>query len=244
MHNYKLVIQYDGTNYAGWQMQDNAETIQNRICNSAETILRKPINLIGSGRTDSGVHAIGQVANFTFEDSIDINKFKHSLNGILPQDISVIDCEEVNENFHSRFDAKKRSYLYFMRNYKSPFFQNYSHFLNTIDEIDLGKLNYLSKSIKGEHDFTSFCKKNSDVENKICNLFDIHWYRKRGFLIFYVEANRFLQGMVKTLVGTLIKLAAKNYSENLLKEIIDAKEREAASEAFPSKGLFLYKVKY
>ncbi|MBZ0180791.1 MAG: tRNA pseudouridine(38-40) synthase TruA [Melioribacteraceae bacterium] len=244
MHNYKLVIQYDGTNYAGWQMQENAETIQQRISDSVEIILKEQINLTGSGRTDAGVHALGQTANFKIDAPIDIGKFKHSLNGILPEDISILECSEVGVNFHSRFDAKKRSYLYFIRNYKSPFFQKYSYFHKTIDEIDLGRLNYLSKLLKGEHNFSSFCKKNSDVENKICNLFDIHWYRRKGFLIFYVEANRFLHGMVKTLVGTLIWLSTQNYSEDLLKQIIKVEDREAASEAFPSKGLFLYKVKY
>lgn len=244
MYNYKLAIQYDGTNYAGWQMQENAETVQQRISDSAEIILRKRINLIGSGRTDAGVHALGQTANFTIDEPIDTGRFKHSINGILPEDISILDCSKVDVHFHSRFDAKKRSYLYFIRNFKSPFYQKYSYFLKTIDEIDLVKLNYLSKLLEGEHNFTSFCKKNIDVENKICNLFNIHWYRRKGFLIFYVEANRFLHGMVKTLVGTLIWLTTQNYSEDLLNQIIGAEDREAASEAFPSKGLFLYKVKY
>ncbi len=128
MNNYKLTIQYDGTNYAGWQFQQNAETVQQKISDAIKIILKDEINLIGSGRTDAGVHAWGQIANFqTFHD-LDTFKFNYSLNSILPKDISIIKIEKKEEDFHARFDAVKRSYFYLFSKYKSPFFDRYSYF--------------------------------------------------------------------------------------------------------------------
>ena len=111
--NYKLKIQYDGTNYSGWQIQNNAVTVQQKITDAIKTITKHNVNLIGSGRTDTGVHALGQIANFILQEELDLYRFKHSLNSILPDDISVILIEEIREEFNSRFDAKKRSYFYF-----------------------------------------------------------------------------------------------------------------------------------
>src|SRR3989337_3881348 len=121
MNNYKLLIQYDGTNYAGWQYQTNAVTIQQKIVEALKTLIMEDVNLIGSGRTDAGVHALGQVANFTTMQEIDLYKFKYSLNSILPNDISILDIQKVHQEFHSRFDAKRRFYLYILSKNKSPF---------------------------------------------------------------------------------------------------------------------------
>ena len=157
MKNYKLTIKYDGTNYAGWQIQKNSDTVQKQITSALEILTKEKINLIGSGRTDSGVHAMGQVANFRTENDIDIYRFKYSLNSILPLDISISSMEEVDENFHARFDPKKRSYLYLISQTKSPFYRNYSYFYHK--EIDINKLNELSKGFMGEKDFTAFSRK-------------------------------------------------------------------------------------
>jgi tRNA pseudouridine38-40 synthase len=244
LNNYKLVIQYDGTNYSGWQIQLNSPTIQQKITEVIKIITREKVNLIGSGRTDSGVHALGQVANFRTELDLDLYKFKFSLNSILPEDISVIHIEKVLENFHSRFDAKKRSYIYLISHIKSPFFEKYSYRYKAINFDGLSMLNMLSKTFLGEHDFSSFTKKSNELENKLCNLYDIHWRRVKDKTIFYIEGNRFLRGMVRAIVGTLLYAYEKNLGEFYLKEIIERKNRCEAEESVPAKGLFLFKVKY
>ncbi|MDP4172874.1 MAG: tRNA pseudouridine(38-40) synthase TruA [Bacteroidota bacterium] len=242
MKNYKLLIQYDGTQYAGWQIQENSVTVQQKITNAVEILLKGKINLIGSGRTDTGVHAFGQVANFRTEKNLDLYKFKHSLNALLPYDISISEINEVPEEFHARFDAKKRSYLYFITKNKSPFFNNYSFLYREKTNID--KLNRLSSVILGENDFTSFSRKKSEVNNRICTIYKAHWKETKGFTIFYIEANRFLHGMVRTVVGTILKTAKLNLNEDYIEDILRQKNRETAGEAIPAKGLFLFKVKY
>jgi len=242
LNNYRIIIQYDGQNYAGWQEQENANTVQETIKNSINTILREDVNLIGSGRTDAGVHALGQVANFKIKHELDIYKFQHSLNSVLPEDISIRKTDKAEESFHSRFDAKKRSYLYFINRIKSPFFRPYSH--QHKGEINTGLLNTLSTSFIGEKDFTSFSKKNSETKNKICNIYQAHWREKNDFFIFLIQANRFLHGMVRTITGTLLRAMEKDSGEDYIDEIFSKKDREAAAEAVPAKGLFLYKVSY
>src|SRR3989339_1942505 len=161
MNNYKLIIQYDGTNYAGWQIQSNAATVQQKIVDAIEVILKEKINLIGSGRTDTGVHALGQVANFRTENELDLYKFRYSLNSILPNDISVLKMESVNESFHARFDAKNRSYIYLFCDHKSPFYNNYSYYFPSLSKLDFDYLNRISKTLLGIHDFTSYSRKNT-----------------------------------------------------------------------------------
>lgn len=244
MPNYKLDIQYDGTNYSGWQIQDNAKTIQGEIEAKLNIILQKKIGIIGSGRTDTGVHAFGQVANFNIDCEIDERRVFNSLNAMLDNDIAIVSIEKVDDNFHSRFDATRRSYLYFLTNAKSPFYNKFMHFYTPINNIDVNKLNKISKSLIGESDFTSFARKKTDLENKKCTIYGIHWRKKNNNLVFFIEANRFLHGMVKTTVGTLIRAYESGMDFSYIEEILNAKDREAAREAFPSKGLFLYKVKY
>ena len=160
LNNYKLIIQYDGTKYAGWQMQQNAITVQEKIVDAIAVITKEKVNLIGSGRTDTGVHAFGQVANFRTENELDLYKFSYSLNSILPNDISIIKIDKADESFHSRFDAKSRSYIYIFSQIKSPFYYDYSYHYSPITKIDFVSLNRISKIFLGEHDFTSFSRKN------------------------------------------------------------------------------------
>lgn len=242
MNNYKLLIQYDGSGYSGWQIQKNQISVQQRITDSIETILKVKVNLIGSGRTDAGVHALGQVANFRTEIDIDQYKFLYSLNSILPRDISIRKMERVVENFHSRFDAKKRTYIYLISDQKSPFYDNYSYFYHF--NVDCKRLNVLSESVLGRHDFSSFSKKNSDTNNKICEIFDAYWKRSRGLTFFYISADRFLHGMVRAITGTLLHALKNNLDHLYIDEVITSRDREKAAEAVPAKGLFLFKVKY
>lgn len=241
MHNYKLTIQYDGTQYAGWQIQENAKSVQGTISNEIKVISKEDVNLIGAGRTDSGVHALGQVANFKTENKIDLFRFKHSLNSILPNDISIINTEEIVESFHSRFDAKERTYLYLVSKQKSPFYFKYSIVKNNLD-TDL--LNRLSNVFVGRNDYTSFCRKNTDVKSKMCNVKFIRWRETKSFYLFFICADRYLHGMVRTVVGTILNIVEQSGDENMICEIFDKKNRDDAGEAAPAKGLILYKIKY
>jgi tRNA pseudouridine38-40 synthase len=244
LNNYKLIIQYDGTDYAGWQIQKNAPTVQAEIVKAVKIILGEDVNLLGSGRTDSGVHAFGQSANFRTEKEIDIIRFYLSLNSVLPDAISIVSIEKVEESFHARYDAKSRSYIYLVSKLKSPFFKRYSMFSPRFDKYDFEKLKQLSKLFLGEHDFTSFSRKESDTENKICNVKSIGWRNQKQLVIFHIEADRFLHGMVRTIAGTLLYAVKENKDEDFIKNIFILKDREAAKEAVPSQGLFLYKVRY
>jgi tRNA pseudouridine38-40 synthase len=240
--NYRLIVQYDGTEYAGWQIQNNALTVQQVLSDKIKILIKEDINLIGSGRTDSGVHAFGQTANFKTKTEVDIYRFLYSLNSLLPKDIAVRTLEEVDINFNSRGDAKKRTYLYLFTKYKSPFYDKYSYFYH--DKIDCEKLNRLSISFKGKKDFTSFCRTISDTENKICNVYNIKWKESKGLVFFIIEADRYLHGMVRTIVGTLLYAVKNNLNENYIENVFFERNRMAAGEAVPAKGLFLYKVKY
>ncbi len=244
MNNYKLTIQYDGTNYSGWQIQENAVTVQQKIRDGINLILKEQVNLLGSGRTDTGVHALGQVANFQSEQEIDLYKFIYSLNSILPEDISITNSEKVELDFHSRFSAKTRSYIYLLSHKKSPFYKNYSMEYPELSQQKITVLNNLSKVFIGDNDFTSFSRKNEEIDNKMCNILNIHWRRTGFFTLFYIEADRFLHGMVRTIVGTLLYARKNNFDESYLKEILENKDRESAGQAVLAKGLFLYKVRY
>ncbi len=244
MNNYKLTIQYDGTDYAGWQIQKNAPTVQQEIVKAAKIILGEDINLLGSGRTDSGVHAFGQVANFRTEKEIDQIRFYLSLNSLLPDAISLVKIEKVDESFHARFDAKSRSYIYLLSKIKSPFYKKYSVFSPRFNKYDFQKLKDLSKLFLGAHDFTSFSRKESETENKICTIKSIGWWNQKQLVLFHIEADRFLHGMVRTIAGTLLYAVKENKDEDFINGIFALKDREAAKEALPSKGLFLFKVRY
>ena len=242
MFNYKMKIQYDGTNYSGWQIQDNATTVQQVLKDTIEQIAQEEVKLIGSGRTDAGVHALGQVANFLMSKNLDLFKFKYSLNSVLPSDISLVEINKVHEKFHSRFDAKKRLYIYLISKEKSPFYFRYSYFHKS--DLDTNELNNLSKYFLGEKDFTSFSKVNTEVDSKICNVFEARWRKHKNIYLFYIGANRFLYGMVRAIVGTLLRAIQNKSPEKYIKEIINFRNRESAADSAPAKGLFLYKVKY
>ena len=242
MFNYKLTLQYDGTKYAGWQIQENALTLQDVIKRSIQQIIQEDVNLIGAGRTDAGVHALGQVANFTLNKELDLHRFKYSLNSVLPDDISINSIEPTGENFHARFSAKKRSYIYLISNQKSPFYNRYSY--DYYSELNSEKLNNISSVLIGSKDFTSFSKNNPEVQNKNCEVFEARWRKQKNLFIFYIEANRFLYGMVRAIVGTLLKAHSSENPIDYMEKIFEKKSRDAAANAVPAKGLFLYKIRY
>jgi tRNA pseudouridine38-40 synthase len=242
LKNYKLIIQYDGTKYAGWQIQLNALSVQGVLQDSISQIINENINLIGAGRTDSGVHSLGQTANFRTKNELDLYRFKHSLNSVLPRDITVKTISEVENDFHARYDAVKRSYIYVISKSKSPFYDKYSWWYH--GPINCDKLNSISEYLLGEKNFTAFSRRASETENKICLVHNIRWKEWKELVIFYVEADRYLHGMVRTIVGTLLHTLKLNLNIDYLRNVINSEDRESAGEAVPAKGLFLYKVKY
>jgi len=242
--NYKIEIQYDGTNYAGWQFQPNVISVQQKIEECLSRLLNDNITITGSGRTDAGVHAFGQIANFSTVKDLDNFKFIYALNGLLPDDISIKNLKKVNSDFNSRFDARKRSYYYFISKYKSPFYKKYSYYFKGWRNYDFTQMNKAAKILLGKKDFTSFAKKKTEVKNKLCDLNEIQIRETKNFIIFYIEANRFLHGMVRATVGTLFESAKHDYNPDYLLDVLNAFNRDVAGRAVPAKGLFLYKVKY
>ncbi len=164
------------------------------------------------------------------------------MNSILPKDIAVTKFEEADFSFNARGDANKRVYLYLFTKYKSPFYDKYSYFYH--DNIDCDKLNSLSIFFTGKKNFSSFCRTISDTENKICNVYNIKWKESKGLVFFLIEADRYLHGMVRTIIGTLLNAVKNDFGDSYIKEVFSAKNRIAAGEAVPARGLFLYKVKY
>lgn len=242
MKNYKLIIQYDGTPFCGWQIQENAKTVQGILSDAIQTVIKEKINLIGSGRTDTGVHAYGQVANFRTTQLLTPFKFVYSVNSILPNEISIISMDEVSIDFHSRFDAKRRIYHYLITQKKSPFFFPYAMF--RINNLNIKELNLYSQQLLGAHDFTSFARKADQSENKVCTIYGASWKRIGFQTLFRIEADRYLHSMVRTIVGTLIHLSEKNEPIERVKEILEQQNRVVAAESVVAKGLFLHQVKY
>jgi len=240
--NYKIIVQYDGSDYSGWQIQPDSRTVQEELKNATKIIIREEVNLIGSGRTDTGVHALGQAANFRCESTLDLGKFAYSLNAVLPKSIAVKSAVEAPEEFHARFDAKKREYLYLITKKKSPFYYKYSYFYNK--DLDISELNKISKVLIGKRDFRSFAKESDGNSGTDCDIYSAFWSKKGDFYLFLIEANRFLRGMVRTIVGTLLEMERKEQKKEYLEDIILRQERECAGMSVPPQGLFLYKVRY
>ncbi len=242
MNNYKLTIQYDGSLFSGWQIQKNAISVQEKIKTAIEAITKEEIVLTGAGRTDSGVHALGQVANFKCQQVIDFYRFKYSLNSMLPFSIRIKSMEKVSESFNSRYDAISRSYLYFIANSPTPF--NYRFVYNYHFPVDTAALNQLSEPLIGTHDFSSFTKYAKERDEFMCDIKTIKWTKIKGIVVLFIEADRFLHGMVRAITGTLLMTAKSGGNKVDIIDILQAKNRKFANASVPAKGLFLYKVKY
>lgn len=242
MQRYKVVIQYDGTDFFGWQIQQDKPTVQGTITQAMKTVLRSEVSVVGSGRTDTGVHAFGQVAHFDAPASVDVNKFLYSVNSLLPDSISITNMYEVDDEFHARFDAKKRGYLYFISTNKNPFFHRYSSF--QYNGLEIEYLNRLSKVLLEYRDFASFTKNAKEQDSTECILYQAHWRKAKDLVVFSIEGNRFLHGMVRAIVGTLIQAMRDEIPLEEFKEIIEQKDRSAAGMSASAKGLFLNRVKY
>ena len=242
MRNLKLVLEYDGTDFVGWQSQINGRSVQDEITSVLSGVLQEQVTLIGAGRTDSGVHARGQVANFHSNSTLDVASISNALNGLLAEDIRVRSVEEVAEKFHSRFDARERAYRYHISTRPTAIDRHYSWFVKY--DLDLQPMNEAASRILGEHDFESFCKYEAEVDHYRCTVIESRWEMMSGKIVYEVRANRFLHGMVRALVGTMIDVGRGSMSVSAFEEIIAAKDRRKAGMAAPPHGLFLEEVVY
>ncbi len=244
MRNIKLTIAYDGTCYHGWQIQPNVETIQGTIERNLAQITGETVRLVASGRTDTGVHAMGQVAHFKTHSSLDVLSFLRGLNSLLPEDILVKDVEEVDEAFHARFSAKGKVYEYriFNGELPSPFHRHFSWFVPA--KLDLASMREAAIKLKGSHDFSSFCSTGSDHLSHIREIYTIDVGIRRDLIIIGVEATAFLKQMVRNIVGTLVEVGRRKLTPSQFGDILEARDRRRAGIAAPAQGLFLVRVNY
>lgn len=238
---YFVDISYFGKNYHGWQTQENAITIQEILDKSLSTILKTEIKSLGSGRTDTGVHAMSQVAHFDFNGNI-IENFLYRINSLLPRDISINSINGVKENISARFDAISREYIYKIHTRKSPFLNDYSYYYKR--DIDIELLNKACDIIKKFKDFQAFSKVKTDVNNYNCNVSYAAIEKENNSYFFKVTSNRFLRGMVRAIMGTLFEINENKIELEFLEEIIIKKERKLAGPSVPAHGLYLNKVLY
>lgn len=242
MRNIKLIVEYEGTNYVGWQRQQNGISIQGEIESVLNRILGEEVNVIGAGRTDAGVHARGQTANFRTTINRSLDEIRNGLNGLLPEDIVIHEIEEVPLEFHARYSAKARYYSYLISREPIALLRNISWQLNY--KLDIGLLEKSADRFLGEHDFESFCKANSDVDHHRCNIIESVWKVDGSLLRFNIAADRFLHGMVRALVGTMIDVARGHIPFETYLAIFEKKNRSEAGTAAPAKGLTLEKIIY
>jgi tRNA pseudouridine38-40 synthase len=245
MRNIKLLIEYDGTQYHGWQIQPNALTLQEVIQKKIEIMTRHPVRLTASGRTDAGVHAIGQVASFATSVRIPLSGFRQGLNTLLPPDIVIKSVEEAEENFHPQFGAKRKTYRYVILNRELPsaIYRNYSwHFPRP---LDLAAMKEASQKLIGKHDFSSFQAADPEPTDAVREVFKAEWsIKKQIFLRFTIEADGFLKHMVRNIVGTLAEVGKGKISSGAFQKILLAKDRRQAGMTAPPQGLFLLEVQY
>jgi len=243
MNNYQILIEYKGTNFFGWQYQNNKRTVQGEIQNALKKINNnKEVKIIGSGRTDTGVHAIGQSASFEIEKEWDQNKLKMAINGNLSNDVRIFDCKKKSKTFHARFSAKKRKYIYKCFPGKSVI--NRGLVWEISEKIKLDILNDCAQYLNGKIDFTTFSKNNPEIKNRFCNVCSCQWINNYPFYIFEIEADRFLHHQVRILVGTMIKVAENIISKNYFIDLLNNKVRNPKIFKAPSYGLYLKKVSY
>lgn len=240
--NIKLEIEYDGTDFHGWQIQPNLRTVQGEMQEKLETILGHNVNLIGAGRTDVGVHALGQVANFKTTSELDKKSIINGLNGLLPDDIVIKKAQDVDLNFNSRYSAKSRVYNYRIHLGRTAILRNYAWEVSY--SLNLENVFEATKRIEGEHDFSSFCVAESTKDNDVCNVFSANWEKSGHELIFKIEADRFLHTMVRSLVGTFVEVGRGYFSVSDFANIMEAKDRKKAGPTAPACGLYLAEVKY
>lgn len=242
--NISIVIEYDGTNYHGWQCQPNGVTLQEVVQGKIEMILDHPVKIYAAGRTDAGVHAFGQVINFFTEKTIEPVKLTKGLNSLLPADIRIKQGREVDESFHARYSAKSKSYIYTIFNmpHLSPF--NARYVWHIPYRLDSALMNETIQEIVGTHDFSSFKKKDEFYRNHEREVLRTVVKRRGAFIYIFIEATGFLRYMVRNIVGTLVLVGSGKISKDDFVAILDSRDRVKAGPTAPPQGLFLRRIKY
>lgn len=244
MQKYLIKIAYDGSCFHGWQIQPNGISVQEVIESALSKIAKRKIPIVGSGRTDTGVHALAQYAHFYFPLQMSPEQIRLALRTKLPDSIRVTQVHLIQEELHARFTASKRSYKYILTRAKNPFNRLYKSFV-PYKRLDVEKMMKLTPCLIGQHDFASFCKPNPQIPNTVCDLTQFEIIQHDQDIIFYISANRFLHNMVRRLVGTLISFSHNDYQPDLLKDLLDAKVgNQNIIFTAPPNGLYLYKVNY
>ena len=241
MYRYFLEVQYKGTHFAGFQKQLNATTIQGCIEDALKMVTKQQVELTCSSRTDAGVHAMQNFFHFDFETEFN-SHWLYNLNAILPADIVIQNIFLVNDDAHSRFDATYRSYQYHIYQQKNPFIKETAYFYPFTLNMDL--LNQAAAVLKSYTNFTSFSKRNTQVKTFNCNIMESEWIKVDQQLVYKVSANRFLRGMVRALVATMLRVGRGQISIEELRKIIEAKDNTLAKFDAPGHGLFLVNVRY
>jgi tRNA pseudouridine38-40 synthase len=242
MRNIKLVLEYDGTRFFGWQAQPNARTVQVELERSLALLTRESIRVLCAGRTDTGVHAYGQVVNFFITTNLPLKAFVNGTNALLPPDIRVLSAQEAPPEFHARFSAKSRSYRYVIRDHPSALQRLYSWYVS--QPLDIEAMQQASNLILGEHDFKSFCHAEPDNPHFLCFVLQAVWKNVNDLLYFDIRANRFLHHMVRVLVATFVEIGKGRMNLVEFQAVCEAHDRGKAGPTAPAHGLFLMHVDY
>ena len=245
LRNIRLILAYDGTDFSGWQIQKNARTVQGDLQAALDRMHGHPVKVKAAGRTDAGVHASGQTANFFSDlDSIPPERFTDAINSYLPRDIRVTASAVVDDRFHARRSARLRVYRYYIHNstVELPYYRRYS--LQVKRRLSLQALNAMASVIVGEHDFTSFAAAGDANKRKTRRVVSSCLYPERPFLVYKIAADSFLWKMVRIIVGTMLGLSAEGGGRDELISILQSRDRGAARRTAPARGLFLERVLY
>ena len=242
MLRYFLNITFDGTDFHGWQIQPNSDTVQETLQLALKKIIGEPTEIIGAGRTDTGVHAKCMIAHVDLNEVDDQNLFIHKMNSVLPDSIAINSIVPVRSDAHARFDAISRTYEYHIHRKKDPFLLNRSYYFNR--PLDLGLMNKAANELYNFRDFTSFSKLHTDTKTNDCELLNANWQKNGEQLIFTVTANRFLRNMVRAIVGTLLEVGLEKITIEEFRRIIEMKDRGKAGFSVPAHGLYLSDIKY
>jgi len=245
MRNIKLLIEYDGTNYHGWQIQPNGIAVQEVLQKNLAIMTREPVRLIGSGRTDAGVHALGQVANFQTSASIPLEGFRRGLNSLLPPDIIIKSVEEAAPDFNAQLLARRKTYLYVILNREVPSAMHRNFSWHYPLPLDPGAMQEAAQRLVGKKNFASFQAADADTSSTVREVFRADWFSEKApFLYFAIEAGGFLKQMVRNIVGTLVDVGRGKISAEEFERILLAEDRRQARMTAPPQGLFLLKVEY
>ena len=243
MQRYFIYLCYDGSAYHGWQIQPNGSSVQEVLMQALSTLLRRPVEVTGAGRTDAGVHARLMVAHFDADAPLDTVLLTDKLNRLLPPDVAVQAVRPVGPEMHARFSATRRTYHYYIHTHKNPFLRGYSWQVNV--PLDFALMNEAAQVLLEYSDFTSFSKTGTDVKTNICQLTEARWEQlKPGEWRFTVSANRFLRNMVRAIVGTLVEVGRHRMTISQMRHAIEAKDRQRAGESVPGHALYLTNIEY